>query len=489
MRPSASERRTPTMKTRFTHMAVMTGIGAVAFVLAACNATSDRLDVPPPSITPELVNVTPSPTRTPVPTPTPNPTATPTATAARSPSNPTPSPAARQTPTALPTATPTRTPTPTPTPPPNLDLEVLTFIFDLGLDPRNTEFTQVGTMTWQDLSLGCGPQDGNVPAVEVHGYIFHVTAADRDFVFHVAEHGDEAIVIDCTTAPAVSAKTLNPTKAFGLESATSAFFSRTDGEGGYDLLRVINDPADLAPWIRAFDFDFPIGNSANCETAFRVEFKLPGRSEILSFFCPDDWYRIGGRQSAWEGTQGAMPRAILDLISPILAAQPLPQVPEIEPSDELLPTQTPTPAPTATPTPAPRNTVNPTQAFNLGSALSITFSRVDANGKFQPVRKIEGSAGNEWSNALDTEITVGISETCETAFRMEFQLADGVQVIDFFCDRDWFRIGGDQPEWGGTQGTMPRAILDLIAPILAAQPLPSIPTETPEDDTTPTPVA
>ena len=136
-------------------------------------------------------------------------------------------------------------------------------------------------MTWPDLSLGCGPQDGNVPAAEVHGYIFHVTADGQDFVFHVAEHGDDAVVIDCTDAPAVTARTLNPTRTFGLKSSTSAFFSRTDGEGGYDLLRVINERAELDPWIRAFDFDFPIGNSENCETAFRVEFKLPTGSEIL----------------------------------------------------------------------------------------------------------------------------------------------------------------------------------------------------------------
>ena len=94
----------------------------------------------------------------------------------------------------------------------------------------------------------------------------------------------------------------------------------------------------------------------------------------------------------------------------------------------------------------------------------------------------------EWSDALDAEMRVGITEVCETAFRMEFELSSGVQVIDFFCEGDWYRIGGGQPEWGGTQGTMPRAILDVIAPILAAQPLPSIPTQTPdESDSTPAP--
>lgn len=468
------------MKTRFTHIAAITGIGAIAFVLAACNATSDRLDAPPPSITPQLVNVTPSPTRTPVPTPTPRPTATPTVTAARSSANGTPTPTARRTPTPVPTSTATPTSTPTPTPPPNLDLEVLTFIFDLGLDPRDTEFTSVATMTWQDLSLGCGPQDGNVPAVEVHGYIFHVSANGQDFVFHVAEHGDDAVVINCTDAPNVSAETLNPTEAFGLESAVSASFSRTDGEGGYNLLRVINEPSELRPWVQAFDFDFPIGNTENCETAFRVEFKLPAGSEILGFFCPDDWYRIGGSQPEWAGTQGAMPRAILDLISPILAAQPLPQVPEVAPSDELLPTPTPTPV--------PKNTVNPTAAFKLDGARSITFSRADSSGNYQPVHRVEGAAVGEWSDALDAEMRVGITEVCETAFRMEFELSSGVQVIDFFCEVDWYRIGGGQPEWGGTQGTMPRAILDVIAPILAAQPLPSIPTQTPDEgDSTPAP--
>ena len=457
---------------RYAQHLTVVGIGAVAFALAACNATTDRLDAPPPSITPALVNVTPSPTRTPIPTPTPRPTATrtPTATPVGT-TIVTPQVATRTPATIAPTSTPrpTSTPTPIPTSTAKLDLEVLTFIFDLGIDPREAQFTSVGTMTWPDLSLGCGPQEGNVPAVETTGYIFHVSTDQRDFVFHVAEHEDEAIVIDCTDAPAVSTRTLNPTQTFGLNTATSATFSRTDGSGGYNPLLTVDDPAQIARWTNALNFNMPVGNNENCETAFRIEFQLPNRTQIIDFFCSEDWYRIGGSQAEWQGAQGAMPPTILDLIAPILAAQPLPQVPEIQSTDEMLPTPTPVP-----------QSLNPSQAFNLDNATSIVFSRTDGNGNYQPVHIVEGDARSDWTDALNADMVIGITETCQTAFRMEFNFAYSAQIIDFFCEKDWYRIGGQQPEWRGTQGTMPRSILDLISPILAAQPLPSIPTQTPE---------
>ena len=339
-------------------------------------------------------------------------------------------------------------------------------------------------MTWPDLSLGCGPREGNVPAVLVDGYIFNVSADGNQYVFHVAEYNDETIIADCTDAPAVQASTLNPTRAFGLDSARSVTFSRTDGEGGFVQLGTFTADDQIAAWTTALDTDLPIGNSDKCDTAYKLEFDTPRGNQVIEFFCRDDWFRIGGQQPEWGATQGAMPPIILNLIAPILADQPLPQVPELD-DEQTQPTATPspTPAPTATPTPDPTpvpRSINPTQAFGLGNAGSVVFSRINADDEYEPVSIVEGSDLSAWTNVLNADLTIGITESCDTIFRMEFRSDDATHTIDFFCENDWYRIGGDHPDWYGTQGTMPPAVLDLIAPILSAQPLPQLPDDATE---------
>ena len=466
------------MNSRFATIALCALVATIATTAAACQATQDALDVPPPSITPALVNVTPSPTRTPVASPTPRPTATPSATATTAAQVATVSVARTATATATSqpdaTHTPVPSPTPTPQPPTRSELSVYTFVFNLGLDPRTTEFTSITPMTWPDLSLGCGPQDGNVPAIEVDGYIFNVNADGNDYVFHVAEYDDDEVIVDCTDAPDIQIQTLNPTLTFGLQAARSIVFSRTDGEGGYEEIRNIADPNAIAGWTAALDAELPIGNNEKCDTAYRLEFATPSGSQVIDFFCESDWFRIGGQQTEWDGTQGAMPPTILKLIAPILADQPFPEVPELDEAEE----QTiATPAPTATPTP---QLINPTQAFELGNAASVVFSRINADNEYEAVSIVEGTNLDAWTNALDADMTIGITEFCDTVYRMEFRSDDVTHTIDFFCEDDWYRIHGDQPEWYGTQGHMPRTILDLIAPILSAQPLPQLPADTDE---------
>ena len=346
--------------------AVVGASALIAFAVVSCQATTDPLDnAPPPSITPALVQVTASPTRTPVPTATPLPTATPRPTATPA-ATATPRPGAtatpeatapRATPTSAPTATsvpaataspthtpapePTPTPAPTATPEPDHELDVLTFIFDLGANPRNAQITRVASETWSDLSLGCETDDGNVPAVTVDGYIYHVSADGNDYVFHVADYGDETVVVNCTEMPAVETETLNPVDAFGLAEATSMTFWRTDGEGGYDRVRVVEASEDVAKWVAALDADLPIGAEETCETAFRMEFHIGSESVVIDFFCADDWYRVGGEQAAWQRTQGTMPATVLDLVAPILSDQPLPPVPALEEEEPATPTPTP----------------------------------------------------------------------------------------------------------------------------------------------------
>lgn len=333
-------------------------------------------------------------------------------------------------------------------------------------------------MTWPDLSLGCGPQDGNVPAVEVDGYIFNVNAGGDDYVFHVAEYDDDEVIVDCTDAPDIQIKTLNPTATFGLDGARSIVFSRTDGEGGFVELRTLTSSDIIAQWTAALDADLPIGNDAKCETAYKLEFATPSGTQVIDFFCESDWFRIGGQQREWDGTQGAMPPSILKLIAPILADQPFPEVPELDEEEEQIPA-TPAPTATATPTPMPR-LVNPTQAFGLENATSVVFSRINADNEYEAVSIVEGTNLDAWTDALDADMKIGMTEFCNTVYRMEFRFDDATHAIDFFCEDDWYRIGGDQAEWYGTQGQMPRTILDLIAPILSAQPLPELPADTDE---------
>lgn len=339
-------------------------------------------------------------------------------------------------------------------------------------------------MTWPDLSLGCGPRDGNVPAVAVDGYAFNVTADGEQYVFHVAEYNDETIIADCTDTPVVQTMTLNPTRTFGLDAAQSVTFSRTDGEGGFVELRTITADSEIAPWTTALDTDLPIGNSVKCDTAYKLEFATPSGTQVIDFFCKDDWFRIGGQQPEWGATQGAMPPVILSLIAPILADQPLPQVPDLD-EDPTQPTSTPspTPLPTATPTPSPTpvpRSINPTQAFGLRNAESVVFSRINANDEYEAVSIVEGTDLAPWTDVLNANLTIGITELCDTVFRMEFRSEDSTHTIDFFCENDWYRIGGSHPEWHGTQGTMPPTVLDLIAPILSAQPLPQLPDDAEE---------
>ena len=71
--------------------------------------------------------------------------------------------------------------------------------------------------------------------------------------------------------------------------------------------------------------------------------------------------------------------------------------------------------------------------------------------------------------------------TCETIYRLDFDVLRGVETIRFFCPNDWYRIGGPQEIWGGTQGASTDALLNSVAPFFANQPIPQIPTFTPDE--------
>ena len=98
----------------------------------------------------------------------------------------------------------------------------------------------------------------------------------------------------------------------------------------------------------------------------------------------------------------------------------------------------------------------------------------------QPIEDINDRALiQEIVDALNTPIPIGNTDSCQTAFRLDFYVLRGIETIRFFCDKDWFRVEGEQEVWDGTQGALPQELLNSVAKYLANQPLPQIPSVTP----------
>ncbi len=122
------------------------------------------------------------------------------------------------------------------------------------------------------------------------------------------------------------------------------------------------------------------------------------------------------------------------------------------------------------------NLVNLVEEFDLDKSERIVFSAGSTDGGYTAYAVVEEPREIvRFVQTLNIDIAIGDSEPCETAYRLDFHVEGESQTLDFFCKKDWFRIGGDQPLWNGKQGAMPEKILDLIAPFLSGRPLPGLP--------------
>ena len=128
-------------------------------------------------------------------------------------------------------------------------------------------------------------------------------------------------------------------------------------------------------------------------------------------------------------------------------------------------------------------TVNLVHELRLHEARRVILYRGPADGEQMPIQDIQDRVlVQEIINALSTTIPIGNTDSCQTAFRLDFYILRGIETIRFFCDEDWFRVEGEQEIWGDTQGALPRDLLDSVAKYFANQPLPQIPTFTPSEE-------
>ena len=128
-------------------------------------------------------------------------------------------------------------------------------------------------------------------------------------------------------------------------------------------------------------------------------------------------------------------------------------------------------------------TINLVHELRLHEARRVILYRGPADGEQMPIQDIQDPVlVQEIINALSTTIPIGNTDSCQTAFRLDFHILRGIETIRFFCDEDWFRVEGEQEIWGGTQGANPQELLDSVAKYFANQPLPQIPTFTPSDE-------
>lgn len=448
------------------------GLAAIAGIIAIAAIWANSRDPntvipPPPTPTPMPTSTAVPPTQTPAtiastPKPTPQPsdeqeTAPTDTTTPAPPDTPKPSntPKPTNTPTHTPTSTPTHTPTPSPTPriPLELEFDARAILIDDEVNQSDIRILSITESEWIDLSLGCGPREGNNPAMNVKGWIliFQHRTENKTWKFHVSETDDT--VINCTDTAIQEQNTVNLTQNLMLDRASKVTFSRRNAKGEWH----IDDPEVISAFAEALDTEIPIGNNEICDTGYQLEFEIDGKTEALNFFCdePKDWYRIGGDQSLWQGTQGAMPPSILSLISPYLAAEP--------PPDLLPPSPEPEPQP---------NPTNLTQNLGLDRASRIIFSRRTAQGQWiiDDPEKIA-----EFAQVLDVELTLLDEKPCDTVFQLDFEIEGRNETLTMFCAKDWHRIGGDQPLWQETQATMPNEMLNLISPYLSAEPPPGLP--------------
>ncbi len=279
-----------------------------------------------PTVEPTATQVTPTeePTAVPTDTPLPEPTATPTIT-----------------PTPLPTATPTFTPTPAPMVPTILEIKARGNLIDQGINQGDIAILSQVEHTWPDLTLGCGAIEGDNPARPIEGWILTLGNEEKVYTFHVAsreqgdpkEHLKEDIIADCTDVENRVQPTINLVLELRLHEARRAVLYRGPAGGEETAIQDIKDGALIETIVDALDLIIPIGNTSTCETIYRLDFDVLRGVETIRFFCPNDWYRIGGPQEIWDGTQGASTDALLNSVAPFFANQPIPQIPTFTPDE------------------------------------------------------------------------------------------------------------------------------------------------------------
>ncbi|MYF78851.1 MAG: hypothetical protein F4180_02865 [Chloroflexi bacterium] len=340
-----------------------------AEVMVADTATSEptespATDTPTPTVeppddesTPTAIPPTATATETPVaelaptPEPTPTPTAEPTATQVTPTEEPTavptdtplPEPTATPTitPTPLPTATPTFTPTPAPMVPTILEIKARGNLIDQGINQGEIAILSQVEHTWPDLTLGCGAIEGDNPARPIEGWILTLGNEEKVYTFHVAsreqgdpkEHLKEDIIANCTDVENRVQPTINLVLELRLHEARRAVLYRGPAGGEETAIQDIKDGALIQTIVDALNLTIPIGNTSTCETIYRLDFDVLRGVETIRFFCPNDWYRIGGPQEILGGTQGASTDSLLNSVAPFFENQPIPQIPTLTPDE------------------------------------------------------------------------------------------------------------------------------------------------------------
>ncbi len=185
--------------------------------------------------------------------------------------------------------------------------------------------------TWHDLSLGCGPIEGNNPAMEIDGWVYVLDHHGDRYTFHLAiveSTGDE-LVRNCTDVASQTQPTVNLVHDLRLHEARRVILARGAPGSEAQVVADIQDGEQIRRLLDALDTEISINNPDVCATALRLDFHLAEGVETVRMVCVMDWYRIGGKQEIWGGMQGSIPQAVLDFISPALAAQPLPGFPTL----------------------------------------------------------------------------------------------------------------------------------------------------------------
>ncbi len=288
--------------------------------------------------TPETIDTpTAEPTDTPVP-PTEEPTAVPTDT-------PLPEPTDTPTiePTPQPKATPTMTPTPVPMVPTILEIKARGNLIDQGIDQSNIKILSQVEHTWPDLTLGCGPIEVDNPARTINGWIVTLGNEEKVYTFHVAskeqgdpdEHLKEDIIANCTDVENRVQPTINVAHELRLHEARRAVLYRGRAGSEEKAIADIKDGALIQKILDALNTPIPIGNASTCETSFRLDFYVLRGVETVRFFCQDDWYRVSGDQEIWGCTQGAIPKSLLESVSPFFAFDPIPALPTFAPDNDI----------------------------------------------------------------------------------------------------------------------------------------------------------
>ncbi len=213
-------------------------------------------------------------------------------------------------------------------------------LIDQGIEQGDLKILSVTEHVWPDTTLGCGYVEGNNPAQPVEGWILDLGNDQQTYTFHIAStdlesnsHLSDDIVANCTDIENRVQPTVNLVHDLRLHEARRAVLYRGDPNGEEQPVQDIDNPALVQILIDALNTPIPIGNTVTCETAFRLDFYILRGVETVRFFCRDDWYRVGGQQAVWGETQGALPKALLDAVSPYFAAEPIPTLPTFEPEE------------------------------------------------------------------------------------------------------------------------------------------------------------